>query len=234
MSKKITPAAPGSAERTPLATKAYTALKAAISSRELQPRERLYEREIAARLNMSRTPVREAFQHLVRDGLAEIGRDGVFVRALTVTDVRAIEQANRGLQGLASELAASAGSEEDIVTLEQLMKSMESSAAKRDPEGWAAVDRQMRRHLLQMTGNEWVVKLVLQLEPLIERVHHISFRRRGRMGQSTREHRSIVDAIRSRDAQAARQAMLDHLLLVEQNVIGILAPVVGPWNKERS
>ena len=77
-----------------------------------------------------------------------------------------------------------------------------------------------------------MIKLVLQLEPLIERVHHISFRRRGRMSQSTREHRSIVDAIRSRDAQAARQAMLDHLLRVEENVIGILAPVVGPWKRD--
>jgi DNA-binding GntR family transcriptional regulator len=227
MVKAIDPPAPVVSDRTRLAAKAYSILRTAISSRNLQPRERLYEREIAARLNMSRTPVREAVQRLVNEGLAELGPDGVFVRALTVADVRALGQVNRALQSMAAEFAASSSPKDDRARLDQLMRSMEYCSAKHDSEGWSVVDQQIRRQILQMSGNEWLAKLVLQLEPLLERVHQISFSRRGRMHQSTREHRSIVSAIVSRDAKAARQTMLDHLSKVEKNVIGLLVPVVG-------
>ena len=222
-----------SPDRNRLATEAHAALKAAIIRGELQPRERLYGTVIAKHLKMSRTPVREALRVLVSEGLAEVKPDGLYVRALTVQDVRELEQANRALQSMAAELAASTGSDSDMEALEELTAHMEACAQKHDANGWVAVDQKIRRHLLQMAGNRWITQLLLQLEPLIGRVHHISFRRPGRMEQSTCEHRSIVDAVKSRDAKAARQAMHEHLLLVEQNVIEILETFVVPWEGDR-
>lgn len=155
------------------------------------------------------------------------------MRALTVQDVHELEQANRALRSLAAELAASTGSDLDMEALQDLMAHMEACAQTNDPHGWTAVDQGIRRQFFQMAGNRWLTQLLLQLEPLIGRVHHISFRRPGRMEQSTREHRSIVDAVKSRDAKAARQAMHEHLLLVEQNVIEILEAFVVPWKGDR-
>jgi DNA-binding GntR family transcriptional regulator len=128
-------------DRNPLAAEAYEALKAAISSGELQPRERLYETVLAKRLKMSRTPVREALQRLVNEGLAETGPDGATVAALSVKDIRSLEQANRALQSLAAELAASEGSEEDMAKLEELMARMEACAGVEDTDGWITADQ---------------------------------------------------------------------------------------------
>ena len=67
---------------------------------------------------MSRTPVREAIQRLVNEGLVEMGPDGATVAALSVKDIRSLEQANRALQSLAVESAASEASEEDMAKLD--------------------------------------------------------------------------------------------------------------------
>lgn len=179
-------------EGTYLTTKAYAAIKAAISSGEVQDRDRLYPNLIAKRLKMSRTPVRESLQRLMSEGLVERRRDGIYVRALSVKDVQSLEQANRALQGLAAELAATEGDERAMAKLEASMGRMESCAEREDHAGWKSVDREIRRHLLAMSGNDWLVKLVVQLEPLIDRLHEVSFRRPGRMARSTSEHRGIV------------------------------------------
>jgi len=205
-----------------LATKAYASIKAAISSGEIEDRDRLYANLIAKRLKMSRTPVREALQRLMSEGLAEKRRDGIYVRSLSVKDVRSLEQANRALQGMAAELAATEGNDRAMAKLERLMGRMEDCARREDHAGWKSVDQGIRRHLLEMSGNDWLAKLVVQLEPLIGRVHDISFRRPGRMERSTNEHRRIVDAVRSRDGKTAHEAMHAHLRVVEENIIEIL------------
>jgi DNA-binding GntR family transcriptional regulator len=94
---------------------------------------------------MSRAPVREAIQRLVNEGLAEIGPDGATVAALSVQDIRSLEQANLALQSLAVELAASVASEEDMVTLEALMAHLESCAGVEDTAAWIAADQAIRR-----------------------------------------------------------------------------------------
>jgi len=100
-----------SPNRNGLTAEIYEALKAEITARALTSRERLYETVLAKRFKSSRKPVREALQRLVSEGLAEVRPDGVCVAALSVQDVRSLEQANRALQSLAAELAVGEGSE---------------------------------------------------------------------------------------------------------------------------
>jgi len=216
-------------DRTRLTPEAYEALKAEISSGALQPRERLYETVLAKRFKMSRTPVREALQRLVNEGLVEAGPDGVCVAALSVKDIRSLEQANRVLQSLAAELAATEGPESDMARLEELMARMEACAGIDDVDGWIAADQAIHRHLFQMSGNRWLVKLLMQMEALIARVRHIGIRGPTRMKDATGEHRRFVDAIKARDSEAARRAMHDHLVLVEQHLVQILETFVVPW-----
>jgi DNA-binding GntR family transcriptional regulator len=183
---------------------------------------------------MSRTPVRDALQRLVNEGLAEAGPDGgVYVAVLSVKDIRSLEQTNRALQSLAAQLAASEGSETDMAKLEEMMARMEACAAAQDSSGWIAVDYEIHRHIFQMAGNRWLSKFLLQMEPLISRVRFIDIRRPSRMEESAREHRAVVEAIKARDAEAARQAMYDHLVRTEQNLIEILESIVVPLKGDR-
>jgi len=220
-------------ERNRLTAEAYEAVKAAILSGELQPRERLYETALAKRFKMSRTPVREALQRLVNEGLAEASPDGVSVATLSVEDIHSLEQANRALQSLAAQLAAVEGSEADLVQLGELMARMEACVATRDLDGWIAADQGIHRQIFRMCRNRWVWKLLLQMESLVGRVRHIALRRPGRLEESTNEHRMVVDAITSRQSEAARQAMHYHLEKTEQNLISVLETFVVPVKGDR-
>ncbi len=220
-----------SPDRARLAAEAYEALKAAIAAGEFKPRERLYATVLAKRLQMSRTPVREALQRLVNEGLAEARPDGIVLADLSVRDIRHLEQANRALQSLAAELAATEGTEAAVGQLETLMARMERCAARKDVAGWIAADQALHRHLFAMAGNPWVQRLLLQMEALIGRVRHIGLRGPGapRMQEATGEHRQIVDAIAAHDPKTARQAMHDHLAVVEDHLVALLEAFVVPW-----
>ena len=129
---------------------------------------------------------------------------------------------DRALQSLAAELAACDGSAIDTARLEELMAHMEACAVTHDLDGWVAADQAIHRHLFQMSGNRWLLKLLLQMESLIGQVRHIALRRPGRLGESTGQHRVIVDAIKSHDGKAAYQAMYAHLMVTEQNLVELL------------
>jgi DNA-binding GntR family transcriptional regulator len=220
-------------DRNRLTAAAYATLRSAITSGELLPRERLYETVLARRFKMSRTPVREALQRLVTEGLVEGGADGVYVATLSVQDVRSLEQANRALQSLAAQLAAAAGSEDDLDRLEGFVARMEACAVSGDLDGWIAADQEMHRQVFRMCGNRWVWKLLLQMETLVGRVRHIALRRPGRLEESTKEHRVVVDAIKSRTPDLAHQAMHTHLVRTEENLISVLETFVVPLKGER-
>lgn len=229
----IEPADFPSTDRNRLMVEAYQALKTAILSGELQPRERLYETALAKRFKMSRTPVREAIQRLIVEGLAEVGPDGVSAATLSVEDIRSLEQANRALQSLAAQLAATAGNEAEFAQLEKFMACMEACVATRNRDGWIAADQEIHRQIFRMCRNRWLWKLLLQMESLIGRVRHIALRQPGRLEESTREHRAFVEAIKARDAEAAQQAMHYHLEKTEQNLIAILETFVVPVKGDR-
>jgi GntR family transcriptional regulator, rspAB operon transcriptional repressor len=218
--------------RNGLTAEIYETVKAEITAGVLKSRERLYETVLAKRFKTSRTPVREALQRLISEGLAEARPDGVCVAALSVRDVRGLEQANRALQSLAAELAAHEGSEAGIAQLEELMARMEACAAAHDLDGWMATDQDIHRNLFQLSGNRWLVKLLLQMESLIGRVRHLALRRPGRLEESTRQHRTIVDAVASHDGTAAYQAMYTHLVVTEQNLVELLE-LLEPLKSDR-
>lgn len=227
--------APDSAttDRNRLTSEAYSTLRRAISSGQLQPRDRLYETVLARRFKMSRTPVREALQRLASEGLVESGADGVYVATLSVDDIRSLEQANRALQSLAAELAATVGSDEEMERLEACVARMEACVTSGDLAAWIAADQEMHQQIFRMCGNRWIWKLLLQMESLIARVRHIALRRPGRIEESTKEHRVVVDAIKSRNSDLAHRTMHSHLVQTEENMISILETFVLPLKGER-
>ena len=110
---------------------------------------------------------------------------------------------------------------------------MEACAVSGDLVGWIAADQEIHRQIFRMCGNRWVWKLLHQMESLVGRVRHISLRRPGRLTESTKEHRMVVDAIKSRAPDLAHQAMHAHLVQTEEILISILETFVVPLKGER-
>lgn len=183
-----------------------------IASGQLKGGDRVNESEIAARLGVSRGPVREACRSLEEAGLL-VGavNQGVFVREMTLDDARQLYEVRGVLSGLIGRLASQYIDEPSLARLEALVADMECAADRNDLSGYYELNLQFHDLLLQQARNTVLAGMYLST---VNQTH--LFRRRGLVHKgsleaSNAEHRIIVRALRARDPQACARALEAHV-----------------------
>ena len=198
--------------KTSLVDDAYERLKAEILENRMPPGFQGTEPEIALRLGMSRTPVREALLKLESDGLVElVPRRGARVLPISLDDMREIYSI---LSTLESEAAACLAKQEPslemLVDLEKATKDMEKALLQDDLDAWAEADERFHRKLLVLSGNKRLNNIVGTMFDQGHRVRMMTLRLRKRPDKSTKEHRKILEHIISGDPDKARRACRKH------------------------
>lgn len=214
-----------------LADQAYVALRDAIISGELAPREKITERGLADRLSVSATPVREALRRLEQDQLIErLGPRAVQVAELdprTAAEIRLVEGT---LRALAARLAAANATPEQLARLERLLDAGDAELARlareTDPEQPLAATQLAT--LLQLTrdfhtalndaSNNLVLLRLLSLVDafsLTQRLRNLQGELRqggdnAAMVHRYDEHRRVFEAVRDGDGEAAERLMRAH------------------------
>lgn len=183
-----------------------------IASGQLKGGDRVNESELAARLGVSRGPVREACRSLEEAGLL-VGavNQGVFVREMTLDDARQLYEVRGVLSGLIGRLASQYIDELSLARLEALVADMECAADRNDLSGYYELNLQFHDLLLQQARNAVLAGMYLST---VNQTH--LFRRRGLVHKgsleaSNAEHRIIVQALRARDPQACARALEAHV-----------------------
>jgi DNA-binding GntR family transcriptional regulator len=178
----------------------------------LKEDERLTERDLAAALGMSRTPVREALQRLQVEGLAkEVPGAGLVVFKSTPREVEEIYSVRVRLEGMAAELAARLATPGDVAFLEQLQTKIEAAARRRRFDEATSLNRQFHEAVCRIGRNEKLAWLVDLLHDIVQKAHSTTWRYPGRAAEANREHRMILEAIRRGDAEAARGLAERHM-----------------------
>ncbi len=180
---------------------------------DLEMGARINELALAARLGISRGPVREACRSLVQAGLLETRANrGFFVRKLTQKEVVDLYDLRAGLMRLAGELVARHVTAEQLANLRDMVSAMDAARIKGDTEQFQNLNAEFHAALVTATDNR-------RLDEVYRGLANESrlFRRRGlvsgpAMESSNREHRAIVDAIASRDSARAAATMENHIL----------------------
>ncbi|HVE10790.1 MAG TPA: GntR family transcriptional regulator [Paraburkholderia sp.] len=198
------------------------ALREAIVEGVLAPGSRLSEVQIAKQLNVSRTPMREAFAQLEREGLVTVlPRIGAFVRSVTERDVEEIYTVRSALECLAVQLAADRITALGRAQLDDVVQAMQASVDADDPASY--VDALDRFYTVVMTiaDNKTLQESHAALIGPVRRVRRIAMARGGRMRSSYEQSVRIRDAIVNHDAcvqdlmrtqlQSACKAALDVL-----------------------
>src|SRR3954462_6517675 len=98
----------------------YEHLRSEIVRGQLRPNERLVEAELAERLQVSRTPVREGLQRLAADGLVISRRRGWVVYEHTIDQIRDIYETRMALEGYATRLAAERATPQQVLALDAI------------------------------------------------------------------------------------------------------------------
>jgi len=203
---------------------AYERLKDDIRSNRLPPGFQAPEPEIAERLGMSRTPVREALIRLEAEGLVElIPRRGARVMPITREDMREIYDI---LTALEPEAAAQlAERHPDTATLQPLVDAtadMETALAAEDLDAWADADDRFHRKLLDLQGNKRLQGFVEELFDQAHRARIVTLRLRALPVQSTRDHRDVLEALAAGDAGQARNIFRIHRQRAATELLGLL------------
>jgi DNA-binding GntR family transcriptional regulator len=191
---------------------AYERLREAIVGGRLQPNERLVEADLIPMLHASRSAVRTALVRLVQEGLVEHEpHRGAKVRLVDEDEAAEILESRMVLEGLAARYAAQNATEEQVAELREILQRMRTSLDADDLVGASELNATLHARLLEIAGHRTVSRLVAMLNPQLVRFQFRTILAPGRAAQSFLEHGAIVDAVAGGDADAAEQAVREHL-----------------------
>ncbi len=212
------------AARTSRVEDAYDRLKAEILSNRMPPGFQAPEPEIALKLGMSRTPVREALIRLEAEGLVRlIPRRGALVLPVRPEDMREIYEILTALEPeAAATLAESEPGEGVLDPMERAVAEMEAALEADDLDLWAGADDRFHRALLAAQRNRRLAGIVSALYDQAHRARVITMRMRGGLRQSTQEHREILDHLRRGDASGTRRLFRAHRKRAARELLEIL------------
>lgn len=212
------------AEKTTRVDDAYDRLKLEILENRMPPGYQAPEPEIADRLGMSRTPVREALIRLQAEGLVDlIPRRGARVLPVSPNDMREIYQILTALEPEAAALVARRElAPAEIALLEGPTSDMERTIETGDLDAWAAADDRFHRALLDLSPNRRISTFIKQLLNQAHRARMVTLRLRKPPRTSTREHRDILTAILAHDDDRARMLFRAHRERADEELIDIL------------
>ena len=203
---------------------AYVRLKGEIRTNRMPPGFQATEPEIALRLGMSRTPVREALIRLESEGLVElIPRRGARVLPINVDDMKEIYEILTSLEPeVAANIAAKNPSEAELRPLEEAATDMEAALAQGDLDAWADADDRFHHHMLDLHGNRRLREFVLALNDQVHRARIVTLRLREKPVKSNKEHRQILEYIRKGKVDAVRSAFRAHRQRSVQELVSLL------------
>ncbi|HZS33719.1 MAG TPA: GntR family transcriptional regulator [Methylomirabilota bacterium] len=190
---------------------AYRHLKTEIVSARTVPGTPLNEQEIAGRLRISRTPVREAIRRLEQEGLVvRHPNRGALVAPLSMRDVLEIWQLREILEPAACRLAAGRVDGSALAALEAALTALAGREPRlEDYERHHRTDLALHRLVAAATGNRFLLETLDRLTGRIARIRMVNSPVRFR--RSLREHLTIAAALRRGDGDAAAEAMRTHL-----------------------
>jgi DNA-binding GntR family transcriptional regulator len=205
----------GTIARTPLSEEVYRQVLQRIHSGDLAPGARVRDTDLAARLGVSRTPVREALHRLSRDGALEnsVGR-GFRVRLLDPVEFREIGAILGGLESLALKLSPEP-SEERLARLRSLDRTLEQTRG--DAARCLDLEDEWHRILLEDCPNRRLLELITSLRLITRRYLAAYMRDAGRLSLSTLPHARILQAFKDggRDSAATAFDQQWHRALAE-------------------
>jgi DNA-binding GntR family transcriptional regulator len=193
----------------------YGALRNAIVSTELEPGCQISENEIAARLGVSRTPVREAFARLSDDQLVQIVPQlGTFVSRISVAGVDDAQFLREALECSAVRLAAERADADDVDELRALIADQEAARDARNPAAFFDLDDELHSTLCELSGRPIAWTVVARANGHLNRVRRLSLAQPSYIAEMIDEHKSVVDAVGRGEPDAAEQALRHHLRMV--------------------
>jgi len=225
---------------------AYKSIMDMILSRSFAPGDRLVETEIAEKLHMSRTPIRNVMRMFIAEGLLETkGSKGCYIPQLTPEDMAAVFKARAFLEGKAALEATYSRTNQDIKRLQDLLESEKQKYREGALEEYAEINREFHLLIAEISHNEYIEKFTRQVfwrsglyifyfDRFYAPLKPTELLRDPSKSVSCNQHEQIVNAIIAGDGNAAENFMHAHIDTTYAKMAGRLpkgSEVFGIQNK---
>jgi DNA-binding GntR family transcriptional regulator len=200
--------------------KAYNYLRNAIVSHELAPGSAIVEQDISGRLQISRTPIREAMKQLEAEGLiTSTPARGSIVSEINIQDVNEIFDLRLALEVLALRTAINRITAEEVAELEVLFKGLNENCSK---DRFYESDRRLHDLITHNSGNRRLVRFIDNLmNSQIERFRYVAALKPERLKHSRKEHETLLRHIKTKDLEKAEASLREHIHNVKASVIAV-------------
>ncbi len=203
--------------------KVYNYIKSNIINYNYPPSYNLNLNQLSELLGVSPTPIKDALFRLAGEGLVEIApRRGTYVKDVTLEDIHEILQIRIILETAAVQAIATSLTDEQIGRFEELFRQMISfKAGESDQAGYKAyMERDSEFHLLffEILGNQRLLSIYRNLNAHIQIVRFRLLDRRGKHVTTDQEHAMILEALRERNPDKAKEAVRRHLLNLDASL----------------
>ncbi|TMD81383.1 MAG: GntR family transcriptional regulator [Chloroflexi bacterium] len=202
--------------------RAYLLIRDQIITLKLAPGSVIEEARLREELGLGRTPIREALQRLAHENLVTfVPHRGTFVCDINLTDLHRLTEVRVELEGYAARLAADRAGAADRTLMKALIAELEK-IDQSDVHGLMRLDQRIHRQVYQATRNAFLQSMLEESFNLSLRIWFLGLDRGIRLKEAVGEHRRLLDAIVSRDADQAEAIMRQHVTGFEQAIRKVL------------
>jgi DNA-binding GntR family transcriptional regulator len=204
-----------------LKQRAYDALKRRIQEAVLEPGTFLSERQLAAQLGMSKTPVKAALERLEAEGFIAVSpQQGIVVLDLSIHEIADQFEIRLALESFVLRSIAGHLSDEQACRVRANLDLQQQAAESEDISATVKLDAEFHALFCEFMGNREIVRVMARLR---ERIHRVITRVFGqdvsRLAVSLEEHRSIAEAVFIGNPDQAAQAIEEHLQYGKQQLL---------------
>jgi DNA-binding GntR family transcriptional regulator len=213
---------PEKAKELSAADVAYGGIIDLVLNSELRPGERTSVNLLAARLDIGRTPVKEAITRLQTEGLLSVaGRSGTMVKQIDRDQTEQLFALRRALEDFAADFAVKNVTVEDLDQIRLCLKDLGRSNTTSE---FVRANVEFHSLIVAAAANPFLIRLYGQLQIQLQIVSYLVQRGFGTKAADARqkEHATIVKALEKKDAQALKEALRRHVITTEQAILASL------------
>ena len=207
----------------PLRDVVFNTLRQAILRGEMEPGERLMEIQLADKLGVSRTPIREAIRKLELEGLViMIPRKGAEVAHITEKDMRDVLEVRAALEELAATLACRNVTPERIEELKMANERFDAAIISKDVVAIVDADVNFHDIIYAMTDNQRLIQIINNLREQMYR-YRLEYVKDARAHSILiSEHKDIIDKLSKKDEENTKIVIRQHITNQEKGIIRLL------------
>jgi DNA-binding GntR family transcriptional regulator len=198
----------------------YDALREAIVSAELEPGRRLSENELADRLGVSRTPVREALARLEHEGLVRImPRRGIYIVRKSKAEIIEMLKVWAALESMAARLVCEQATDAEIASLRTLFSKFEDTEEVRfHLNEYSVANLRFHQRIIELSHSPLLTSIAESLLVHVRAIRTRSLGEEDRAERSIVDHMQIIEALEARDVELAERLVRDHALNLADHV----------------